>query len=304
MADCCCCRVSAQQAPHETTLSAATTKFSDVPVPPTKIWFLSFTRREFWTPETRSTVSHFLSHLTRTRDLWGSGTWQTHKQQGRACNTTQTSWCKGPSSDPAELILLNACSVTYGRLDISTVHLYSRKIKHRFTFVHATKLTAKKHTIWLNLPYNFNCNSLSETIWITDVTSMQPQCIQSYFHHTREREDRHPTTRTSESVAGSQQRQRKRLAMDSPATSAWSSSSRFRTQRRKQLVPCSEERAGLALVIPCSERTDWSYSSGNEWNSIRCELRAEWDKTYNPQDLKHSSVFINSLSSLFPSKSV
>lgn len=26
--------------------------------------------------------------------------------------------------------------------------------------------------------------------------------------------------------------------MDSPATSAWSSSSRFRTQRRKQLVPC------------------------------------------------------------------
>lgn len=40
-----------------------------------------------------------------------------------------------------------------------------------------------------------------------------------------------------------------KLSMDSPATSAWSSSSRFRTQRRKQLVPCRWTGCRLRMLL-------------------------------------------------------
>lgn len=174
---------------------------------------------------------NFLSHPTKKRDPWGSNMWQMHKQQGRAC-TTHRFHGKG-SFHSFKWVFCHIWRSQY--LKLTSLQLENKG--QVYICIKSLKLTIKP------TPFDWMCLTiLIATLYLKLSETWHNLDVHSPIFITGVRKG----NGRAEEVK-SQQRQYTLLFMDSPATSAWSSSSRFRTQRRKQLVPCRWTESRISL---------------------------------------------------------
>lgn len=220
-----------------------TAQFSDVLLLPIQKWFVALEResliklKQICTSVLRSTLSNF-SGFCGMRDLCGSNTWQMHMREGPHHHTifmVKASFF-GPSG--AQCVFCGIQKSEYFHLTCLQLQIKGQAYIYAHRNVLSLELTINSTFDWICL-----------TILIATLSLTLLETSLSLWHNLDVHRNKNKVLFSSQKsvngmggqtrgiLAESQHIQHK-LSMDSPATSAWSSSSRFRTQRRKQLVPC------------------------------------------------------------------
>lgn len=169
--------------------------------------------------------------------------WQMHVREGPPHH--KNSMAKGSFSGPsgAQCVFCHICKSQYFQLTSLQLQIKGQ-----------VYICAHSNTLSLELTINatFKIKILIATLTLLE-TSL------SLWHNLDVHRNRNKvlfSSKKSEKGRGGETRgiltesrhTQHKLSMDSPATSAWSSSSRFRTQRRKQLVPCRWTECRLSLI--------------------------------------------------------